>query len=278
MASEINFDAIVHDITPGAILSSNNSIDQDLEEMSMEEMKKAIRALKMQAELDKQREKQIQEDLKKKKEEDEYKKQYILRQECALSIYRDSQNSTNKILENEIIQKIHTNGEICLYIYSHTGGPDLNNIENHKARDAGLLSRFEHIITNKNVYIVLYLSQNAGSKSGENIYESYVNGTRDRYKISSLYTFTNSLTMRDLSILDNMNKPADYGRAGSPVDMMAFMYSPLHPIKAFQNFQTLIKLIPGSYKNGDWQQCNGFDGIYFNPVTDEVSLYAPASL
>ena len=272
MASKINFDAIVHDVTPGVILSSDNSIDQDLEEMSIEEMKKAIKALKMQAELDKQREKQNQEDLKKKKDEDELKKEYIVRQECILSPYLQSQGPTTRILENEIIQKIHNNRELCLYIHI-CNGYGVNNFENSRSRDAGLLSRFEYIITNKNVYIVLYMDTSV--KYG---YESYLDGTKDIYKISSLYTFTNSLTMRDLSILDNMNKSAEYGRYKNPIHGGMSQHHDHTHIRAFQNFEALIKIIPGSYKNGDWQQLNGFDGIYFNPVTDEVSLYAPASL
>ena len=274
MASEINFDAIVHDVTPGVILSSDNSIDQDLEEMSIEEMKKAIKALKMQAELDKQREKQNQEDLKKKKDEDECKKEYMRRQECILSQYISL--PSHNVTEKEIIHKIHKNGEICLYISNCQGyGPNI--LDHCKARDAGLLSRFEYIITNKNVYVVLYLSHLENGSPG-NMYESYVNGTKDRYKISSLYTFTNSLTMRDLSILDNMNKSAEYGRYKNPIHGGMSQHHDHTHIRAFQNFEALIKIIPGSYKNGDWQQLNGFDGIYFNPVTDEVSLYAPASL
>jgi hypothetical protein len=42
--------------------------------------------------------------------------------------------------------------------------------------------------------------------------------------------------------------------------------------------ESIIRLIPGSYKNGDWRQLDGFFGMYFNETTMEVSEMPPPSL
>jgi hypothetical protein len=47
---------------------------------------------------------------------------------------------------------------------------------------------------------------------------------------------------------------------------------------ARKKFESVIRLIPGSYKNSDWRQLDGFFGMYFNETTMEVSQVAPPSL
>lgn len=47
---------------------------------------------------------------------------------------------------------------------------------------------------------------------------------------------------------------------------------------ARKKFESVIRLIPGSYKNGDWKQLDGFFGMYFNETTMEVSEIPPPSL
>jgi hypothetical protein len=47
---------------------------------------------------------------------------------------------------------------------------------------------------------------------------------------------------------------------------------------ARKKFESVIRLIPGSYKNSDWRQLDGFFGMYFNETTMEVSEMPPPSL
>lgn len=42
-----------------------------------------------------------------------------------------------------------------------------------------------------------------------------------------------------------------------------------------KKFESVIRLIPGSYQNGDWRQLDGFFGMYFNETTMEVSEVPP---
>jgi hypothetical protein len=44
---------------------------------------------------------------------------------------------------------------------------------------------------------------------------------------------------------------------------------------ALKKFESIIRLIPGSYKNGSWRQLDGFFGMYFNETTMEVSEVPP---
>lgn len=42
-----------------------------------------------------------------------------------------------------------------------------------------------------------------------------------------------------------------------------------------KKFETIIRLIPGEYKNGSWKALDGFFGVYFNRDTLELSKYSP---
>jgi hypothetical protein len=46
-------------------------------------------------------------------------------------------------------------------------------------------------------------------------------------------------------------------------------------MSAPKKFESIIRLIPGSYKNGDWRQLDGFFGMYFNEATMEISEVPP---
>ena len=52
-------------------------------------------------------------------------------------------------------------------------------------------------------------------------------------------------------------------------------YTPIRK-EAFEKFESIIRIIPGSYQNGDWRQLDGFFGMYFNEKTMEVSEDLPA--
>jgi hypothetical protein len=45
-----------------------------------------------------------------------------------------------------------------------------------------------------------------------------------------------------------------------------------------KKFESIIRLIPGGYKNGDWRQLDGFFGMYYNETTMEVSEVPPPSI
>ena len=51
----------------------------------------------------------------------------------------------------------------------------------------------------------------------------------------------------------------------------------MHPTM-LSNLEAVIRLIPGSYKNGDWRQLNGIFGMYYNEETNELSEFPPPFL
>jgi len=117
-----------------------------------------------------------------------------------------------------------------------------------------------------------------------------------------LYWFDSELTHRDLTIWDNMrqydyesfvihpftNKKFMNPRVSlSPVvNHLAFIYSKCHAepfedmspkdgAQCCADFQTILRLIPGSYKNGPWKQLDGFFGPYMNQETLEINSFIP---
>lgn len=49
----------------------------------------------------------------------------------------------------------------------------------------------------------------------------------------------------------------------------------LEPVDALEKFEQIIRLIPGSFQNGDWVALGGFFGMYFNKKTLEISEGPP---
>jgi hypothetical protein len=49
----------------------------------------------------------------------------------------------------------------------------------------------------------------------------------------------------------------------------------LEPVDAVEKFEQIIRLIPGSFQNGDWVALGGFFGMYFNKKTLEISEGPP---
>lgn len=43
-----------------------------------------------------------------------------------------------------------------------------------------------------------------------------------------------------------------------------------------KKFESIVRLIPGAYQNGDWRQLDGFFGMYYNETTMDVSEYPPS--
>jgi len=59
---------------------------------------------------------------------------------------------------------------------------------------------------------------------------------------------------------------------------LAFGSHSIDDMVSKKKFESVIRLIPGSYHNGPWRQLDGFFGMYFNEDTMEVSEMPPPSL
>jgi len=109
----------------------------------------------------------------------------------------------------------------------------------------------QYIITNKHMYIVTNYGKHAGPD------------------MCPLYTFDSPIGARYATILEACKRLLSRFVRGS---------SNIIDLDRAKKFESVIRLIPGSYKNGDWRQLDGFFGMYFNETTMEVSEVPPPSL
>lgn len=144
------------------------------------------------------------------------------------------------------------------------------------------------------------------------ITNEYVGVFRLRYtkgwgspEVLPLYHFNESLTMRDMRILEQLysNQRLQSGETWTALHGRIREETKTHPMYdlpheiAFHHlreifckvivpfhrqsshpltqFEKIICLIPGSYRNGPWKPLDGFFGVYFNEETLELSHCAP---
>ena len=107
----------------------------------------------------------------------------------------------------------------------------------------------------------------------------------DEFYSSKLYSFANPLNLAQAKLLSSIMKvpKEDEYRLDDTSIWQRVSYAlqdklNLNHMQGMKNFESIIRLIPGSYKNGDWKQMDGFVGIYFNETTMEVSEIPPPSL
>ncbi len=74
-----------------------------------------------------------------------------------------------------------------------------------------------------------------------------------------IYTFNHKLTAKDMQLIDNLYRQK---RDANTTDIAG-------------KFESVIRLIPGSYQNGSWRQLGGFFGMYYNDTTSELSTLPP---
>lgn len=105
------------------------------------------------------------------------------------------------------------------------------------------------------------------------------------FHFSPLYLFDSPPNKRDLAILDQLfcntflntilNLFGIRGDLGMRVCPPYTNYSDYSNEKYARKFESVIRLIPGSYQNGSWKQLDGFFGMYFNEETLELSDSPP---
>jgi hypothetical protein len=137
--------------------------------------------------------------------------------------------------------------------------------------------------TNKVLYLLQRTSceQPWGYITSKGLYQ-YVNWDA----IHPLYQFDHELTDRDISLLDQLfNEPSrhsPYRAYGGNIITRMFGKHGCGPSwmdctqfqEASKKFESIIRLIPGKYYNGEWQQLDGFFGMYYHPIQNKL-LDAP---
>ena len=179
--------------------------------------------------------------------------------------------------DQKALEQIKASGEIILYIV--TGSQNTGE---------GVLNTIDIIITNRNVYSLRFHRDSTKAQCGFG--PCYTSGLR----CSALYTFDKPLNAKQTKMLSSLYEFNKYHgscmspHAGSSImeTMRQIMIDPhrgdplcnIRYMDARKKFESVIRLIPGSYKNGDWRQLDGFFGMYFNETTMEVSEMPPPSL
>jgi hypothetical protein len=174
--------------------------------------------------------------------------------------------------DQKFLEQLKVSGEIILYIIAGT-----------KHHVGVYRNTIDIIITNHNIYSIRF---HRGSASVEAGCGSCV--------CSSLYTFDKSLNSKQTKMLSILNAYGKYHGSlmslGDAQPIITTMYSIMNDhttknslsnimyLDARKKFESVIRLIPGGYKNGDWRQLDGFFGMYYNESTMEVSEVPPPSI
>ena len=114
-----------------------------------------------------------------------------------------------------------------------------------------------------------------GFITSQHVYLFYFSG------IAPVYTFNRPLTIKHLSLIDTLfqrNKGSPFYAVGSIVHRMygdPYRRSNMYFYEASRQFESVIRLIKGSYENGTWRQLDGFFGLYYNDDTNQLIDYAP---
>ena len=171
--------------------------------------------------------------------------------------------------------------------------------EIHKRLQEGNIKSRWHYLDDRNKALLSSLSQRETVLFYENHgpYLTYIVTNKNIYRVwkqdilipnvGSLYTFDTVLTKKQTILLEiAISKYPDggYDRLIRRVSVCHynvndphFHYTYVHT-SAPKKFESVIRLIPGSYQNGDWRQLDGFFGMYFNETTMEVSEVPPPSI
>ena len=126
------------------------------------------------------------------------------------------------------------------------------------------------------IYVLSYIITN------KNIYRVWGQGY-PTLKVCVIYTFTKALTKKQTLFLEYGIANRNSGH-GCLLDRLVSCHYSNNTLSieahhsAPKKFESVIRLIPGSYKNGDWKQLDGFFGMYFNEVTMELSEVPPPSV
>ena len=159
----------------------------------------------------------------------------------------------------------------------------------HEKNEGSWLSRISHghkvLLTSLSQREVVLFGSNGGSNhtyfiTNKNVFRVYPCPPTGPI-LCAVYTFNSALTKQQIIMLEKGVATDLYGIGSSSIiDRMSDYQkdSELKRMTASKKFESVIRLIPGSYQNGDWRQLDGFFGMYFNETTMEVSEVPPPSI
>ena len=202
--------------------------------------------------------------------------------------------------ESKFLKSLEASGQTILLVHLDMGALrcDYNS---HQPHNKGVLTL---VVTNYHVYQCTYTkfvkTNSTSTCNGCPITRTETpNALRENCKslktgtfyASALYSFTNPLNLVHAKILSSIvTTPTISGVLAHPCQSLwnrvcqgfaaiqDMLISDTRLSDSLKKFESIIRLIPGGYKNGDWKQLDGFFGMYFNEATMEVSELQPPSL
>ena len=296
------------DDTPGSNTSEKKASE------NLEAELKQMKAMMEQMRLDKERlemdVKRYEMDAKRKEEEEVAALRKMQEQELAAKekkeldvIFQQFQNHAicipNPHIENpntytygknekQLLTMIKNSGETILFTgfnnYVTYGNPDEPIILYQSGIYPNVQSRgISLILTNYQIYGVYYNFDKV--EYCENVHAKTL--IKMNYNMSfycaSLYQFSEPLNIKYATMLLHILKPQRYNNSSIPSLLSNVQLLDLQNIGTSSNlhakrFESIIRLIPGSYKNGSWRQLDGFFGMYFNEITMELSEVPPPTM
>ena len=170
-------------------------------------------------------------------------------------------------IEKRFVKQIQDAGEVILF----TGGGMMENIPNPSTGYPTRFATLGYIITDRNVYSLRYNKRTTVF----DFYDTVVSGLF----VIPIYTFNEPLNLKQTKMLlllldpNNLYYSTPFPDSRSGVIATGFRnYTSGHEYKvldARKKFESIIRLIPGSYQNRDWKQLDGFFGLYYNEKTME---------
>lgn len=179
-----------------------------------------------------------------------------------------SSSSSMQDIERKFIKQIRDAGEVILYLGR---GAWMERIPNLAAQYIDRFYTIEYIITDHNVYSLRYNRKTTGLDFNGQVISGLLT--------IPIYTFNEPLNLKQtkmLSLLLGFNYsyyPSTFPKNPHSVIENAFNINleekDLKMYDARKKFESIIRLIPGSYQNKDWKQLDGLFGLYYNEKTME---------
>jgi hypothetical protein len=188
--------------------------------------------------------------------------------------------------EKQLLTMIENSGETILSVGFSTqtmyGNSDAVTIPYQSGIYPNVQSRgINLILTNSQLYGVYYNTDKAEYCENKYVKTLIKMNHTMSFQCVSLYQFSEPLNIKYATMLLYILKTQS--GTGSCclwnyVTLLELATNGTNPNVYAKKFESIIRLIPGSYKNGDWKQLDGFFGTYFNETTMEFSEIPPPSL
>jgi hypothetical protein len=288
-ATAMSFDDTVSVCSDTASTISKNDIETIIQQRMEAEMERRI-----QQRVDEEVRRRVEENMRKEELRRAEEEKRVAEQKEAAELEelykkRDEENSRSYTnyskftpLNKLFIKKLQTNGEKILYL-------ECDQLQGRREKDDysdGANTQYIHyMITNRNVYSMKYILQKPPSEPN-----------RVELQVMSLYVFDKPLSSSHVKMLSILSKnPDTLGIFNGTTGQYHTLQPLLGRIKyhgscnnnqgttnydesALRMFESIIRIIPGSYQNGDWQQLDGFFGMYYNNKTMECSYFPGKTL